>query len=205
MRDGKPFRPRKDFSDFDGENLIYLEKLERFFEKYIHIKIEDFFEAPKKMYQDTDYPNLKYFTTRSAIKTYTTYKNLKEDENPEKQFNDIKKSIINIGKFCIRNNIEVKNYLKHKSGYVPSWILHYKERKINPYSIMDLGDFERDLYSLTDEEKDIYVKNLIEKVESYKVRYHNSPKTKNFVKLVTEKIQKYVSEYLQNKKNSDTI
>jgi hypothetical protein len=70
---------------------------------------------------------------------------------------------------------------------------------------MELGNFEKDLYALTDEEKDIYVKNLIEKVESYKVRYHNSSNTKNFVKQVTEKIKKYVYEYLQNKKNSDTI
>jgi hypothetical protein len=70
---------------------------------------------------------------------------------------------------------------------------------------MELGNFEKTLYNLTEEEKDIYVKNLCEKVESYKVRYHNSPKTKAFVKQSTEKIKEFVKQYLQNKKNSDNI
>jgi hypothetical protein len=205
LRYGLPYRSRKDFSNLDETEKNTLERLSYFFEKYKHINIYEFFEAPRIVYSDEKYPNLKYFLSRNAIKTYTTYKNQKEDENPEKQLNEIKKSIMFIGKFCIKNNISMFDYLKHKTGYVPSWINHYRERKINPYSLMELGNFEKDLYSLTEEEKDIYVKNFTEKLESYKVRYFNSSKTKNLVKVSTKKIKNFVEEYLQNKKNSDSI
>ncbi len=205
LRYGKPYQQRKDFSDLDEDIKYTLERLELFFTKYNHINIQEFFEAPNVVFTDNKYPDIKYFLSRNAIKTYTTYKNQREDENPEKQHDDIKQSVVFIGKFCIRNNIEMQNYINHKSGYIPSWVNHYRQRQINPYSLMELGNFEKTLYNLTEEEKDIYVKNLCEKVESYKVRYHNSPKTKAFVKQSTEKIKEFVKQYLQNKKNSDNI
>ena len=197
-RNGLPFQPRKDFTNISDEILISLTKLESFFLKYKHIQIEEYFEAPIFLHEDEKYPPISYFFTRSAIKTYTTYKNQKEDENPEKQFDKIKESIIFIGKFCLNNQIELKNYLTHRNSYMYSWINHYREHKINPYSLMELGNFEKVLFSLLEEERDIYASNLVEKLESFKVRYHNSYKTKNLVKESTKKIENFVKEYLQN-------
>lgn len=205
LRKDKPFRYRKDFSDLDEEIVLYLEKLQRFFDKYTHIKIEEFFEAPNFLHPDEKYPSLQYFISRAAIKTYKTYKSQKEDENPEKQVDTIKESLIFIGKFCLSNQIELKNYLNHKSGYMFSWINHYREHRITPYSIMELGNFENSLFSLSEEEKDIYTHNLVEKIESYKVRYHNSSKTKILVRESTKKIENFVKQHLQNKTSSATI
>jgi len=63
---------------------------------------------------------------------------------------------------------------------------------------MELGDFERILFSLLEEERDIYASNLVEKLESFKVRYFNSYKTKTFVKQATKKIDLFVKEHLQH-------
>lgn len=205
LRYGKPYQYRKDFSGLNETVTNTLSRLELFFQKYKHININEFFEAPRILHPDEKYPDIKYFLSRSAIKSYTVYKNQKEDDNPENQLEDIKQSIVFIGKFCIKNGINMSEYLNHRNSYIPTWLNHYRERKINPYSIMELGNFEKTLYSLTEEEKDIYVKNLLEKIESYKVRYYNSTKTKNTVKQSTEKIKFFVQQYLQNKKNSDNI
>jgi hypothetical protein len=204
-RKGKPFQPRKDFSDMSEETLTYLTKMELFFQKYSHINIEEYFEAPNCLHPDDKYPNLQYFFTRSAIKTYTVYKNIKEDENPENQFDKIKESICFIGKFCLDNGIELKNYLNFRNGYMYSWINHYREHRINPYSIMELGNFEKILFSLLEEERDMYASNLVEKIDSFKVRYHNSYKTKTFVKTATKKIENFVKENLQNKTSNANI
>ncbi len=197
-RKGLPYQPRKDFTDISDEMSVSLIKLESFFLKYKHIQIDEYFEAPNFLHEDEKYPTLSHFFTRSAIKTYTTYKNQKEDENPEKQFDKIKESIIFIGKFCLSNQIELKNYLTHRNSYMYSWINHYREHKINPYALMELGNFERVLFSLLEEERDIYASNLVEKLECFKIRYHNSYKTKNLVKESTKKIENFVKEYLQN-------
>jgi hypothetical protein len=196
-RYGKPYQPRKDFSDISEEITTVLSKLEYFFMKYSHIVIEEYFETPNILHPDENYPQIQYFHTRAAIKSYTTYKNQKEDENPEKQFEKIKESILFIGKFCLKNKIELKNYLTHRNSYMYSWINHYREHKINPYSLMELGDFEKVLFSLLEEERDIYASNLVEKLESFKVRYFNSYKTKTFVKQATKKIDHFIKEHLQ--------
>lgn len=199
LRFGQPFKYRKDFSDLPQETSHLLIKLENFFVKYHHIKIDEFFEAPRKLHPDEKYPHLNFFTTRAAIKAYSIYKKQKEDENPEKQFDDIKESLKFIGMFCFKNKLSLKDYLKHKNGYMPSWILHYKEHKINPYSIMELGSFY-DVFSLiTEEERVLYSNTLLEKMETFKLRYHSSFKTKNYVKELTEKIENFLKKELQNK------
>lgn len=197
LRKDQPFKCRKNFDDLDENYKISLEKLDIFFEKYSHINIRDFFKAPNAVYPNDKYPNLSFFTTRPAIKTYTLYKKQKEDENPDNLHEEIKNGLAFICQFCINNEIELKNYLKHKSGYMFSWIIHYKEHRINAYCLMELGNFESSLYSLTQDEKDIYTSTLIDKIESYKVRYYNSPKTKKFLKEKTKKIEDFIKEKLQ--------
>ena len=70
LRDGKPFQYRKNFSDLSIEIKSLLIKLEYFFQKYSHIKINEYFEAPNKLHPEEKYPYLNFFTTRAAIRTY---------------------------------------------------------------------------------------------------------------------------------------
>jgi hypothetical protein len=198
-RYNQPFQYRKDFTDI-SENISYiLKKLELFFQKYNHIKIEEYFEAPRFLHPNEKYPFLDYFTTRPAIRAYSIFQKQKEDENPEKQFENIKESLRFIGMFCFKNKINLKDYLKHKFGYMFSWLNHYREHKINPYSLMELGDISCVYSQLNEEERDLFSNTMIEKFETFKVRYHASPKTKAYVKEVTNKVENFLKKELHNK------
>jgi hypothetical protein len=43
--------------------------------------------------------------------------------------------------FCLENKILLEDYIYHKTGYMYSWLNHYREHRINPYSLIELGDF----------------------------------------------------------------
>lgn len=72
MRD-KPFRIRKDFSDMDQTKLDHLASLERFFNSYQNIKIDDYFSAPYAIFEDDDYFDLEFFLSTKAKKAYSQY------------------------------------------------------------------------------------------------------------------------------------
>jgi len=199
LRHNQPFKYRKDFTDFAEKEFYTLKKLELFFQKYNHIKIEEYFEAPRFLHPDEKYPFLDYFITRPAIRTYSIYKKQKEDENPEKQFDDIKDSLRFIGMFCFKNKIDLKSYFKHKTGYMFSWLNHYREHKINPYSLMELGDINSVYSHLTEEERELFSNTMLEKFETFKTRYHTSTKTKNYVKEITNKVENFLKKELHNK------
>ena len=99
-RHGKPFKYRESFDDISDYISLNLNKLSLFFSKHPHLNINDFFDAPLSLYSDQPYPKLDYFLSRSAIRSYSIYKNQKEDQNPEKQFDSIKDSFMFIMKYC---------------------------------------------------------------------------------------------------------
>lgn len=193
-REGQPIQIRRDFSDLQSHIRDVLIKLENFFKKYSHIKIEEYFEAPKKLYPEEKYPYIDFFTTRAAIKAYSIYKKQKEDENPEKQFEEIKESLRFIGMFCVQNKINLNQYLTHKGGYACSWLNHYREHKINPYSIMELEGLDMALNNILEEERELYANTLLDKFEVFRTRYHSSFKTKEYVKLLTKKISDFLKK-----------
>jgi hypothetical protein len=196
LRDGKPFQYRKNFSDLSIEIKSLLIKLEYFFQKYSHIKINEYFEAPNKLHPEEKYPYLNFFTTRAAIRTYSIYKKQKEEENPENQFEEIKESLRFIGMFCFKNKISLNQYLNFKNGYMYSWLNHYREHRINPYGLMELGNLNNVFSLLSEDEQDLYSNTLLNKIETFKVRYHNSPKTKEYVKTITKKIEDFLKKEL---------
>jgi len=198
-RFGKPVQFRKDFTDLSIEIKSILIKLENFFKKYSHIKIEEYFEAPIKLYPEEKYPYLDWFSTRAAIKTYSIYKNKKEEDNPENQFEEIKESLRFIGMFCLKNRIKLKDYLNYKSGYTHDWLNHYREHKINLYSLMELQNIDSILNNISEEENEIFSNILTKKIDTFKVRYFNSKKTKEYVKTVTSKVEDFVKKELHNK------
>jgi len=198
-RKGQPFMPRKDFSKLDETTLVSLKKISMFLSRYPHIKIEDYFKATLALHPDEFYPDLSYFTGLAATKNYTIFKKQEENEDPEKQFDSIKESFRFIGMFCLENNILVEKYAYHKTGYMISWLNHYREHRINPYSLMELDGVFEILNSLQKDEIELFVKNLDEKLIAYKTRYIASAKTKTLVKEATNKIKLFVRKNLQSK------
>lgn len=201
FRKGEPYRPRKDFSDINPNIATSLIKISNFLEKFPHIKCEEFFEAPSFLYPNDKYPALNSFTTRAALKNYALYQKQKKDRNPEIQHEDIKDGLRFIGMFCISNQITLDRYLTHKVGYMYSWLNHYREHKINPYCLFDLGDVFSVLNNIPKDELYLFAENLYETLVSYKERYDKSPKTKQLTRDGINKIKIFIEKELTNKLN----
>ena len=191
-RHNQPWKPRKDFSNLSEEISFHLEKLKNFFTKFKHIKIEDFFYAPLSLYPE--FPNLHFFTTRAAIKSYNNYQKLLLNQNPDSQIDKIKEGFLFIGNFCSEHSIPLSEYLNHTTGYMPTWMEHYRQYQVNPYCLMELGDLK--LKNIPEEELNLWAPNLIDNFSSYKNRYHISKEAKNVVKTATERLQTLLQKTL---------
>lgn len=197
FRNGLPYQPRKDFSDLSAENIVYLKRLGNFFNKFPHIRPDEFFSAPKNLHSDEKCPPLKFFTTRPAIRAYSLYQQQLENQSPEKQMDKIKEGMRFIAKFCVLNGIELDKYLSFKVGYMPIWTQHYREHNINVYCLMELGDLN--FKTLQEDEQSYWAPGLIENIDAIRVRYHNSPVLKKFLKEATLRIKKFINVELQKK------
>jgi hypothetical protein len=100
--------------------------------------------------------------------------------------------------FCLENNIPIEDYPKHKTGYMISWMNHYREHRINPYSLMEMKGIFEVMNSLPKDEIELFAKNLNEKLVAYKTRYLSSHKTKALVVQATNKIKNFVKKNLQS-------
>lgn len=197
FRNGLPYQPRKDFSDLSNENIVLLKRLANFFNKFSHIKPDDFFKAPKELHKDEKCPPLKFFTTRPAIRSYSLYMQQLEKQSPEKQIDKIKEGLRFIAKFCVNNNISLEKYLGFKIGCMPVWTQHYREHNINIYCLMELGD--NNFKNLQEDEQFYWAPGLIENIDSIRIRYYNSPVLKKFLKEATLRIKKFIDDELQKK------
>jgi hypothetical protein len=198
VRKGKPYQPRKDFSNITPTILLSLKKLNAFFTKFKHINPDDFFNAPSLLYPDENIPTLNFFITRAAIRTYSLSIKKQEDESPEKQIEKIKESFHFIAMFCLKNKISIENYLQYRVCNMPAWMQHYREHNINPYSLMELGDVNQ-FKMLEEDEKALWAGDFFNKFDSYRSRYYNSERTKSFVKEATQKIKLFLKKELQSK------
>jgi len=197
-RKGQPFQPRKDFSKISPTILLSLKKLNAFFGKFKHITPNDFFSAPNVLHPDEPCPPIDFFITRAAIRAYSLSMKKKEDESPEKQMDKIKESFQFLAKFCFDNKIPLEKYLQFKISNMPIWMQHYREHKVNPYSLMELGSLDT-FKLLAEDEKALWAGNFFENIDSYKIRYFNSPKTKNFVREATKKVKEFLKKELHSK------
>jgi len=198
-RKGQPYQPRKNFDDLDPNTIAYLFRIGSFLKRYHHIDWNEYFESFNSLYPNEKYPPLNYFVSRSAIKNYALYQKQKEDRDPEKQFDEIKKSMKFIAHFCLQNKIYLEDYIYHKTGYMYSWLNHYREHRINPYSLMEIGNVLLILDKVPKDELYLFATNLQENIVAFKSRYIQSPKTQNYVKKITNVIKDFVKNQLTNK------
>ena len=197
-RNGLPYKPRIDFSDLSENYVTDLLKVSSFLEKYPNIKWDEYFGAPRLLHPDEKCPNLGFFYTRSAIKSYNLLKKKEEMQNPKKQLKDIKRGFKFIAKFCIANNIKFEDYINHYTGLVPSWVLHHKKREINIYCLMGYSDVLKHLSKMEQDEKEIYeVENLYELIGNAKMTYVNSKDIHPILSLTIKKLSIYVKKSLQ--------
>ena len=203
LRKGKPYQPRKDFSNLSPIIVSSLYKLKTFFNKFPHIKWDEFFDAPISLHPNEQTPPLQFFVTRAAIKTYTLYQKQLEDQSPEKQLSKIKDSLYYIASFCLSHGIFLENYITYRIERMPVWLQHYKEHRINIYSLMEITDFS-DLQTFEQDELQLWCPNLLNNLQAYKNRYHNCEQVKQYVKQGTKKIKDFIKSEL-TKANSSLI
>lgn len=201
MRKGEPYTPRKNFSDINPNIAVQLKKISYFLSKYSHIKMEEFFEATNALYKNEKYPSIDFFSGRTALKNYALYQKQKEDRNPENQFDEIKDGYRFIALFCIEMGIHMNDYIRHRSGYMYSWLNHYREHRINPYCLFGLGDVISTLDKIPRDELSLFAQNLYENIVSYQSRYNSSAKTKKYCNEIIKRLENFI---YSNKKTKNS-
>lgn len=186
-RQNKPYKLRINFEGFETkDDFIYVKKLSIFFERYKHIKIEDFFNAPYVVYPTNNSPfDLKFYSSYNATKVYTLYKKklLALDPDNEIVYEKTKEGIKFILNFCKENNIKCNQYFYHTTDKLNTFWVHLKEDYINVYCLFLTENLYK-IYSSSDKDViNMMLDNLMQNINMYRTIYYGSNKTK---KLITE-------------------
>jgi hypothetical protein len=181
---GKPWKARKDFSNFaETSDGVYCRKLELFFKKFPQINIREFFSAPYIVYKDEDHFPLQFYNTQKAIAVYTTLIKQKLEESPDSDshLEDIKKSLKYIALFCLTSKITLEEYCRKNAGYTTQPFIDFHEKKVNIYVLISLPFFAETLNIFCNQDKQIYLKDLCDNVGKFKTRLHTSSKAKTLI------------------------
>ena len=195
----KAFKLKKDFSNFEADTrYMYIKKLSIFFSKYPEIDMDLYFSAPYKLYLDVDYFDLNYFASPRAIKSYSLYKQELDNLSPDKQLDDIKKSLEFIAKYCLKNNISLDKYICHKNiGMHPEWMYHVKLNNVNIYSLMEFPNILDSINELSEEDQYMLFGRTQQELFNCKINYLQS-NLKPFLKLAIRKVGYFVENNLKD-------
>ena len=201
----KPFRVKNDFTDIiDTDKHKHLKRISVLFKKHADIDPDVFFSAPYKLYPDVQYFGLDYFSTMRAIKSYTTYKKQLFLQDPDSQIDQVKDSLHFISKFCIENNLQFYQYQYHKTADLFTWMKHYKENKINIYSVMEFSNLFSSVKSLAEDVQKFFVGQFVEQFQTIHSKYNNSTLLKAYLKKTIPILARFVETELTKTKNNVT-
>ena len=155
----KPFRYRRDFSKFNEEKYLpSLLKIENTFEKYPHLKRQEFFDAPFQVHtNDKDqYYSLESYATQKALMTCISYFKLLDQRKPDEQLEYIKESLKFVTNFCIEHNLFLHQYVHYKSVAQNDCLKHLKNHQISWYLVLALPNFLKLIQTMPDDEFSLY-------------------------------------------------
>jgi hypothetical protein len=139
-KNGRPYKPRKDFTGFREKDELQLRKLKLFFRQYRDVNPFQFFKAGFK-YEVNTYPTLEYFNTLRAAKLYSKHIREKYNEDVDNidSIKDFKEGILFIYGFIQERDITLSDYKTcvNESG-VPWVVIHLKQQNISFYHIHSL-------------------------------------------------------------------
>lgn len=190
---GKPFKLRKDFSNLSEDKIIILGKLKKFFMNYPNVSIDYFFEAPYKIYEDSDYKDLEFYTTQKAKKIYSEYMKLMYRENPDDDsaIERIKQSYKFLYSFCKERGLTFETYPSYSEGNLPIYVEHLKNHKINFYTLHSLGvnvNLEKRLL-------DFIFSDFYKTYRETKNKFYNSKRMKQISKKAKETLNQKLKQY----------
>ena len=203
QKQDKPYKLKENFEGFeDTEQYVYCLKLKSFFDRNYIVNIEDFFIAPYEVYEEKTYYGLEFFTTMAAIKVYNIFCNKRNQLDPdnELQVKNILRGIKFMENFCIKNQMQLSEYLTHKeqNASINSFIIHLKEKNISPYNLFPFKDFNRVYSSLDFEILKFILNDIPLKLSIYRSKYYSSKQVKLIcskgLKLIEKNIKKAIEK-----------
>jgi hypothetical protein len=193
----KPFRIRKDFSDIvNTDKHKFLKRISILFVKHPEISPDLFFKAPYKLYPDVQYFGLDYFSTMRAVKAYTTYKKQTFLQDPDSQLEQVKESLKFIAHFCIEHNLYFHQYPYHRTTDLFTWMQHYKQSKINAYSVMEFPNIFSSVKSLAEDIQKIFVSEFVEQFQNLYTSYNKSQELKPYIQKAIPVLSNFVERQL---------
>jgi hypothetical protein len=195
----KPFKRKQDFSDIiNTDKHKFLYRISTLFKKHPEVDQDLFFQAPYKLYSDVEYFSLEYFASMRAIKSYTLYKKTLFLQDPDKQIESVKESLCFISNFCIQNKIYFHQYIHHRTTDVFTWMIHYKQNKINLYSLFEFPDLFSSLDQLVEETQKFFIGEFVEQFNNLHSLYNNSTKLKDFLKKAIPSVENFIYKQIKN-------
>ena len=169
--------------------LDYLASLERFFNSYQNIKIDDYFSAPYVIFEDDDYFDLEFFLTSKSKKAYSQYMKKIEMDDPdsESSLKRLVDSLKFVKNFCKEKGLTLENYPLYIEHNLPCMIDHLKNHHINMYALHSLGVSKIEVENRI---LDFIFSDFWITFQKTKNKYFLSGKMKDFGKKAIEKIQK---------------
>ena len=197
----KPFKIKKDFSNIvNTDKHKFLKRISTLFVKHPEIQPDTFFKAPYKLYPDVEYFGLDYFSTMRAVKAYTMYKKLIFIRDPDSQIEEVKDSLRFIAHFCIDNKIFFHQYPYHRTSDMFTWMQHYKQNKINMFSVMEFSNISASVKSMAEDVQKLFVSEFAEQFQKLYISYNNSTQLKQYIQKTVPVLSNFVEKQLTNSK-----
>ena len=185
---GEAFQVRKDFSDLEEDKITNLQKLSKLFDTYPNLVQEDFFMAPHKIYADSEWYPLEFYTGRKAIKCYTQYMKMLEiqDADSPDSLRRLMESLKFVYEYCKVKGLQLCEYELNIEGSMPCFVDHLKNHKINYYTLHALTFSKPPLESRI---LDFIFPDFYEVFQKTKNKFFTSKKMKEFAKLAKTKLE----------------
>ena len=168
---GKPFKYRKDFTDFDPSQTVYLHRINNLLTRYKHITAEDYFTAAFELNKDEDHIPLSFFSTMAGVKAYTLFKKEQLELPPDHQLEFIKESLKFIAHFCIEQKIPLNQYITHQTGLTYDWMKHVRAHKVSLYALMEFSNLHDIISSVPEDESYMLLEDIPKRYTVYRARY----------------------------------
>lgn len=199
----KPFKIKRDFSNVvDTDKHKFIRRISTLFLKHPEINPDIFFKAPYKLYPDVEYFGLDYFSTMRAVKSYTMYKKQIFLQDPDSQVEYVKESLKFIANFCINHQIYFHQYPYHRSSDLFTWMQHYKQGKINVYSVMEFANIFSSVKNLAEDVQKFFVGEFVDQFQNLYVLYNKSTKLKPYIQKAIPVLSNFVEKQLTQTKTN---
>ena len=194
----KPFKLRKNFSNLDPEITVYIKRLKMLFERNSSIDLDTYFQAPYVIYGKDEYFDLKFYTTRRALKCYTSFVREREKQDPDsaEMVDRCKACCAFVYNYCLTNNITLDEYKASTNNNIPLALQHLKEHKINFYTLHGL-ECEKKIKEIGIDLLDFFVSDFIITMNETRINFMKSQRLKDVVRKSLAIINKQLNKQKQ--------